>query len=260
MEQILEKAREYPTHFIYQDVKNPEEFEFRYQALGFSIAKNFQECIDCCIQGLDINPQSSYLFYMRGRTFSDTEHFQEGINDLMKAIRQRKDFAEAWFELGRIHQMVGDMDEAITDYYAAHHFEPTIKIYEENSNGSGEDPHGSFPTSTKTLDENGVKIVLKHIRNTPKEIDVTITGYFAVCGEKKLLPEYIVPPNNIRLLMYSKSDELVREWCKQLGQLLLDGGIDVQLRDNGNSIHIETQNAETKEWLPAVIMSGHEPE
>ena len=108
-----------------------------------------------------------------------------------------------------------------------------------------EEQGSAFPPYTNTLNEKGVKIVLKYLRSKTKGIDYVIDGDFSVYPF--LLPEYKIIPDNIELVVHAKSDDLVREWCKQLGQLLLDGGIDVQLRDNGNSLQIETQNVETKQ-------------
>jgi len=111
-----------------------------------------------------------------------------------------------------------------------------------------------FPLYTNTLNEKGVKIVLNYLSNKTKDIECVIDGDFS--AYPYLSPQYKIIPDNIELAVHSKSDDLVRTWCKQLGQLLLDGGIKIQLRNSGNSLQIETQNTETKEWLPAVIIHG----
>jgi len=121
-----------------------------------------------------------------------------------------------------------------------------------------EEQGSAFSPYTNTLNEKGVKIVLDYLRNELEGIDYVMGGDFGAYSQ--LLPKYRTIPDNIELEVHGKSDELVRQWCKQLGQLLTDGGIDVQLRDNGDSLQIETQNLESKEWLPAVIMYGVKPE
>jgi tetratricopeptide (TPR) repeat protein len=105
-------------HFT-QDLENSDEFQCRQMALSYSMAGNLEECIDYCDKGLKINSASPYLLYMRGRTFSDLKQFEKGISDLAKAVDLREDFADAWYEIGRIHQMNNDMDNAILAYHKA---------------------------------------------------------------------------------------------------------------------------------------------
>lgn len=256
MEQIAEQAQKFPTHFNYQDVKNPEEFRCRDEALSYSMTEDYQDCIDSCNKGLEINPNSPYLLYMRGRTFSDMKQFEDGMNDLRRAIELRGDFAEAWMEIGRIHYITNHMDLGILAYIKSQELEPLYKVYEVNPDGSGEDPSGSSPKFTQTLNEKGVKIVLDHIRNTLEDtIDIIIDGYFAICMQKKLFPDYLNPPRNIQLVML-ESTEKVRDWCNQLVQLLHDADIDVRLKDNGDHLEIKTLNTETDEWQSAVIVKG----
>lgn len=260
MEQIAEQAKKFPTDFSYKDVKNPEEYRLRGLALSYSMSEDYQDCIDTCNKGLEINPDSPYLLYMRGRTYSDMQRFEEGMKDLKRATELRDDFAEPWMEIGRIHQIMNHMDLGILAYYNAQKIDPIYKIYEVNPDGSYKDPPGSFPKFTQTLNEKGVKIVLEHIRNTPEEtIDIAIDGYFAICAEVKLYPDYLVPARNIQLTVYSESSDKVRDWFNQLGQLLKEADIDVQLKDSGEDVlEIKTKNAETGEWLSAVIIKGHD--
>lgn len=258
MEQIEQGAEKFPNDHMYKDVKNPDEFYFRERALNTSIIQKYEKAIEFCDKGLKINPDSPFLWYMRGRTLSDMRQFEKGMEDLKKAITLRKDFGDAWYEIGRIHQMNNDMDSGILAYFQANKFDPSIKIYENNDSSTKEESSRSFPKSTKTLDEKGVKIVMDYLRDAPKEIEVSIDGYFAVLAEKKFLPQFIESPNNIQLGVYSESINLVRDWVKQLTQLLTDAGIKAQFKDNGDSFQIDTYHEESKQWYSAVLIRGND--
>ena len=255
MEQISEMDKKFPTHFQDKDVKNPEEHKFRVLALSYSMGGNLEECIACCDKGLEINPQSAYLLYMRGRTFSDLRQFENGINDLSSAVKLREDFADAWYEIGRIHHMNNDMDSAILAYYNAKQFEPNYyKI--DDSDPNDESFQGSPPKITQTLNEKGVNIVMEFIEKHSKEINCHISDYFAVCAVQKLLPEYLTIPKNIQLVVCCSSVQIVREWWKKLSQTLIDNGISAQFKENNNSLEVDTFHESTGEWAPAVVMSG----
>jgi len=258
MEQIEQSIKKFPNDHMYKDVKNPEEFYFRERALNTSIIKEYEKAIEFCDKGLKINPDSPFLWYMRGRTLSDMRQFEKGMEDLKKAITLREDFGDAWYEIGRIHQMNNDMDSGILAYFKANEVDPSLKIYENDDSSTKEESSRSFPKSTKTLDEKGVKIVMDYLGDAPKEIEVTVDGYFAVLSQKKFLPQFIEPPNNIQLCVYSESINLVREWVKQLTQLLSDAGIKAQFKDNGDPFQIDTYHEESKQWFPAVLIRGND--
>lgn len=259
MEQISEMEKQQPTHFQCKDVKNPEEYKFRHLALSYSMAGNFDECIDCCDKGLEINPQSAYLLYMRGRTFSDLKQLEKGIADLAASVQIREDFADAWYEIGRIHHMNNDMDNAILAYYNAQKLEPDYyKIYEDDPNIDEDIAQGETPKFTQTLNEKGVGIVMDFLVNTPEEIDCMVTGYFASRVENKLLPEYILPPYNIRIIVSCQSDQMVRNWVNQLSKLLNDSGITTKFKDTGPTLEIDVMNSDTHDWVTAVVVTGAE--
>jgi hypothetical protein len=96
------------------------------------------------------------------------------------------------------------------------------------------------------------------LRNTPDEIDCTLTGYFAICGEHKLLSDYLFPPYNIRIIVYCESDQIVKDWMNQLSQLLNDEGIKAKFQDKGTVLEINTLDEELNQWVPAIVISGEE--
>jgi len=83
------------------------------------------------------------------------------------------------------------------------------------------------------------------LANAPEEIDCTLTGYFAICCEHKILPEYLLPPFNIRIIVSCQSDQMVRDWANQLSSLLNENGIDTQFKDNGSNLEIDTRDKES---------------
>ena len=119
-------------------------------------------------------------------------------------------------------------------------------------NECSNDVIGTFPSFTKTLNENGVKIVLDYLKSKPNDVSFIIDGDFAMYPQ--LLPEYRQIPKNIMLQGETKSKERLKVCCKYLGQSLLDAGIKIQLRDQEKYLQIETYNADNDEWYPAIIM------
>ena len=256
MEQIDELSKNLPHDHYTQDLKNPQEFKFRQSSLSYSMAGNLDECIDNCNKGLEINPQSPFLLYMKGRTLSDLKQFRQGIEYLAKAVELRSDFADAWYEIGRIHQMNNDMDNAILTYYKAQQLEPdNYKISANNPDVKDGKQHGVLPKFTQTLNEKGVSLVLEFLENPPNVIDCVLTGYFGICSSTDLLPEYTFPPKNIRLLVHSESILTVREWVNQLSIILNENGIPTQLNENELVFQINTFDEESQEWVPSVIFS-----
>ena len=260
METIMQNAQQFPNDQMWQDVKNPEEYDYRTRALSYSVTGELEQCIDCCNKGLEINENSLFLLYMRGRTYSDLGKLEEGCGDLAKAISANDNFAEAWHELGRIHHKNNDMDNAMLAYAKAYYLEPeNFEIYEKDPN-TGQPLQGSIPKFTQTLDENGVNIVMNFVKFL-QELDgteITVDGYFAMCIEAKFLPEYLLPPKNIQLNIICESYVLAKAWCEKLGHTLSDDGIQNNITENGGLIQIEVQNLQTKSWEPAVIIQTSE--
>ena len=124
-------------------------------------------------------------------------------------------------------------------------------LFSRKKNQVGDDAT-VFPLHTNTLNESGLRIVLNFLKTKPNGIEFTLEGDF---GEYPFLrPEFRQIPNDILMQANTKSEEKLKEGCKQLGQLLMDSGIDVQIRNQGKYLQIETFNEENQKWSPAVIM------
>lgn len=161
--------------------------------------------------------------------------------------------------MGRIHALNNDMDTAILAYYKAQQLElDYYKISKNNPDVDDGENHGATPKFTQTLNEKGVSIVLNFLQNKPEEIDLVVTGYFAICMNTDLLPEYLIPPKNIRLAVFCESKQLVRDWVNQLSVLLNENGIPTQFNEIDTIFQINTFDGELQEWFPAIVCGPHE--
>jgi tetratricopeptide (TPR) repeat protein len=68
--------------------------------------------------------------YEKARARAKEEKFDEAIDEYEKAVRAEPGFAAAWFELGLVHQIQGDLDDAKTAYRKAADADPDfVKPY-----------------------------------------------------------------------------------------------------------------------------------
>lgn len=129
--EIVEKlSKEQPNNMQFQDVKNPKEFQMRNHALHYSMLGDYEKAIEYADKGIEINPKSAHLFYIRGRSKGDLDMFEEGIEDLNKALEIKPDYADAFVERGYIKQKRGDIKGAGEDYKKAREIEPDIVLPE----------------------------------------------------------------------------------------------------------------------------------
>ncbi|OYT41995.1 MAG: hypothetical protein B6U86_01325 [Candidatus Altiarchaeales archaeon ex4484_43] len=127
MKLVEKQAKEHPDSMIFQNVKNPKEYQVRNHALYFSMQGDYNKSIEYANKGLKINPKSAYLYYIRGRSKGDIGLLKEGMNDLDKAIKIKPDFAEAFVERGYIKQKMGDFSSAKNDYEKGVHMDPSLQ-------------------------------------------------------------------------------------------------------------------------------------
>lgn len=132
MNLVRKQAKEYPDRMIFQDVKNPEEYQARNHALYYSMQGKYGLSIEHATEGLKINPNSAYLYYIRGRSKGGLGQFEEGIRDLNIAIKIKPNYADAFVERGYIKQKMGNLKDAKKDYKKAKRIEPEIKLPAKN--------------------------------------------------------------------------------------------------------------------------------
>jgi len=130
MKHIEKISKEHPDRMIFQKVTNPEEFQARSRALNYSMLTDYDKAIEYADKGLKINPESAYLFYIKGRSEGDTGLFAEGIKDLTEAIRLEPNYADAFVERGYIKEKMGEVGVSgcWNDYDTALTIEPSIAI------------------------------------------------------------------------------------------------------------------------------------
>ncbi len=112
--------------------------------------------------------------------------------------------------------------------------------------------HIEFPPHTHTLDQNGIRIVLEYLETKPNGVDFILEGDFAMYAQ--LLPKYRQIPYNILLQANTKSKEKLKKCCMELGQILLDNGYEIQMRNQVQYLQIEIHGEQEKKMVPAVIM------
>jgi tetratricopeptide (TPR) repeat protein len=133
MEFIKNKEIEEPTHWIYKNVTDPIEMNYRDRSLRKSMIGHYDEVVKICMAGLEKYPNSPYLNYMLGRTLgdigkasNDNQKFNEGIKALNRVIDHYPNFADAYVERGVIKRFQNNTDGANEDFIKANNIEPGI--------------------------------------------------------------------------------------------------------------------------------------
>lgn len=111
-----------------QDIKKPIEHKHRILAFNFMLAGDFKKAYFYCKEGLKINPDSAFLYYIQGRMLGDLGHLEAGAVDLFKAVTLKPDFVDAYVELGYINSKLGDKKEAENCYSIAKQLNPNVKL------------------------------------------------------------------------------------------------------------------------------------
>lgn len=241
MKSIKKIAKEHPDRMIFQKVKNPEEFQARSHALHYSMIGDYYKAIEHADKGLKINPESAYLFYMRGRSKGDIGAFNEGIQDLSEAIRLEPNYADVFVERGYIKHKMGDVGVGgcWNDYDTALTIEPSIVL-----------PDGYRRAR-------GVRL-LYYVKPQPKEEDmqklrdaIIQSGYFQFfkSGDVHLLPtevgdtmevkvfypetHFLIKPNDSQRFyeeLFDKVFDLVKEFLNSMGYKLVGYSPEIVFR------------------------------
>lgn len=133
MDFIKNKGIEEPTHWIYKNVADPIEMNYRDRSLQKSMIGHYDEVVKICMSGLEKYPNSPYLLYMLGRTLgdigkasNDNQKFNEGITALNHVIDLYPNFADAYVERGVIKRFQNNTAGANEDFIKANSIEPGI--------------------------------------------------------------------------------------------------------------------------------------
>lgn len=134
--EIQKAAKLQPNNSFFQDIKNKKEFLMRNKVASLAalmaaddidFAEACKEIIEHSDKGIEINPNSAYLLYFRGRSKGDLGKFKEGLKDLDKCLKIKLDYADAYVERGYIRQKMGNSSGAKNDYEKGVHFDPSLQ-------------------------------------------------------------------------------------------------------------------------------------
>jgi tetratricopeptide (TPR) repeat protein len=103
MDEIRKLSKEKPENKLYSDVKSEREFECRYMSLNSCLNRDFETALEYASEGLEMNPKSAYLHYMRGQVYSNLCRWEEGITDLEKAVDLEPNYFRAQLELAILY-------------------------------------------------------------------------------------------------------------------------------------------------------------
>jgi len=181
---IEENAKKYPNILIFQDIKTPKEHRARFDALHYSMIGEYEKSIECANNGLEENPKSAYLLYLRGRTKGDIGLFEEGKRDLDEAIKIKPNFADAFIERGYIKDKMGDIEGAEEDYKVGESIESNILDFYpflENFRGRGIKLLFLLSLCPKENEQKEFQIIFEN--SFLKEHFATVDVSFYHCGE-----------------------------------------------------------------------------
>ena len=93
-------------------------------ALELSQKKDFHNVMDICSRALNLYPENSYIFFIRGNANCDLGDYRAGIIDYDKAIEINPRYSYAYNNRGNAKCVLGDNQAGITDYDKAIEFNP----------------------------------------------------------------------------------------------------------------------------------------
>lgn len=271
MEFIKNKEIEEPTHWIYKNVTDPIEMNYRDRSLRKSMIGHYDEVVKICMKGLEKYPNSPYLLYMLGRTLgdigkasNDNQKYNEGISVLNHVIDLYPDFADAYVERGTIKIYLSSEDGAFRDFIQAREIEADIDLPIEldlkmfdielkkrdigrrfNELGIVNTDYSSgLPQETKTLSKKGVGIVLEYLPEC--KFDYVLYGSFPLM--MSILPALKRIPGDIDIQLWTSKME-AEKFSRELFHLIKNAGEEVRLSPQ-NPIIIESRK--TGRWERAV--------
>lgn len=80
---------------------------------------NYEEAIRLYSKAIALKPDSSALFYVRGRAYIQNEQYDKAISDLNLAIKLKPGYAEAYNHRGVVQIGKGDKQKALADFRKA---------------------------------------------------------------------------------------------------------------------------------------------
>lgn len=84
-------------------------------AMKFNEKKQYETSLGFCNRALDIDPEMSSAWFMRGYNNYLLENYEDAIVDFTVTLDFEPDYAEAWFYRGKARQDKGDFWSGLKD-------------------------------------------------------------------------------------------------------------------------------------------------
>jgi tetratricopeptide (TPR) repeat protein len=111
---LLEPAEHFYTSWL---TTHPEDIAAHEQIRNFFIqTENWSETLRITQQLLSFKPQDPYEYYLLGMAYTYTGEWEAAVAAFEKSLTLKSDFADAYFQLGKIWESYGDVQKA-EDFY-----------------------------------------------------------------------------------------------------------------------------------------------
>ena len=114
----------FPDNCIIGDSSDPTDLKVKHSVLRASMIGDYERVLRECEEGLQTNPSSIYLLYMRGRTKADLGKYEEAIRDLNAVLSVRPKYTEVLYEKSKALFKTEKYGEAVSYAAKAANIEP----------------------------------------------------------------------------------------------------------------------------------------
>ena len=91
---------------------------------------SYAEAEEAFTKAIRYDKNNYEAYYYRGCAKINAAHYQDAIPDLEEAIAIKPDYADAYFNLGRVHYLLGNSDKACEYYKLAEQYgRPNLEDY-----------------------------------------------------------------------------------------------------------------------------------
>lgn len=91
--------------------KNLSEFDLMRKAIDAFFAREYEEAIKCSSKTIELSPDSSLAWQMKGYAFCELRKFDEALECLNRAIELNPKNADAWYKKGWVIVALGKEKE-----------------------------------------------------------------------------------------------------------------------------------------------------
>ena len=98
-------------------------------AMKLNEKKEFESSLLFCNRALDLNPEMSSAWFLRGFNNYSLANYEDAIVDFTVALNFEPGYAEAWFYRGKSKQENGDLWSALKDLNKARELDPSRSAF-----------------------------------------------------------------------------------------------------------------------------------